>query len=458
MNLTLEKIAEFISATGDFDRTRLAVGYSIDSRTIANAEVFFAIKGDRFDAHDFVPDVMRRCAAAAVVSRSKLHHFADKKNLLVVDDPLTALQTLAREVRRVWGRTVVGVTGSAGKTTTKEAIAQVLATRYKVLKSEGNLNNHYGLPLQLLRIQSETEIYVSEMGMNHAGEIKELAKIAQPNIGVVTMVAPVHLEFFESIAGIAAAKKELIDALLPTGTAILNMDDEFASRFNDGRTSPAIYFGTSSDADVRAENIAEHGATGSDFDIVAHGERVHAHVPLVGKHNVYNALAAVAVGVSQHIPLAQAAGALAELAATDKRGQVIEIAGATVINDCYNSNPKALQSMVDALMGMPANRHIVVAGEMLELGPAGEELHRECGRYMAERGVSQLIGVRGLAQPMVEAAREAGLKAEFFATPEEAGDWLAVNAKKDDALLLKASRGVRLERALDSWKKRLEGR
>jgi len=272
------------------------------------------------------------------------------------------------------------------------------------------------------------------------------------------MVAPVHLEFFNSLAGIAKAKKELIDALPPTGVAILNKDDEFVRNFNDGRTGSAIYFGLCDSADVRAENITESGGSGSAFDLVAHGERTRACLPLVGRHNIYNAIAAVAVGVSQGIPPKQAAEALAQLVPSDKRGQIVEIGGATVVNDCYNSNPKALESMVDALMGMPAERHIVVAGEMLELGPAGEELHRACGRYMVKRGVSQLLGVRGLAQPMVEAARESGLWAEFFATPEEAGEWLARDVKKGDAVLLKASRGVKLEKAIEVWKKGLEGR
>src|SRR5581483_464536 len=170
------------------------VGYSIDSRTIKPHELFFAIRGDRFDGHDFVTQVLERGAEAAVVS----NNFVGSGNLLRVNDPLAALQTLARKVRHVWGKTVIGVTGSAGKTTTKEAIAAVLATKYKMQKSEGNFNNHIGLPLQLLRIEPETPYYVSEMGMNHAGEITELAKIAEPNVGVVTMVAPVHLEFFDS--------------------------------------------------------------------------------------------------------------------------------------------------------------------------------------------------------------------------------------------------------------------
>jgi UDP-N-acetylmuramoyl-tripeptide--D-alanyl-D-alanine ligase len=452
MNLSVGQIAGLIGASGQFDGSPMVTGYSIDSRTIGAGELFFAIKGDRFDGHDFVPAALERGAAAAIVGRD----YSGSGNLLRVGDPLLALQTLAREVRRMWGRTVIGVTGSAGKTTTKEAIAHVLATKYKVLKSEGNLNNHFGLPLQLLRIQPETEIYVSEMGMNHAGEITALAKIAEPNVGVVTNVAPVHLEFFGSIEGIAKAKKELIDALPTDGRAILNADDELVSKFSQGRKGRATFFGGGDGATVRSVNVVEHGASGSEFDVTHGGEKAHARLPLVGKHNINNALAAIAVGVEQGIPLKQAAEALSSLVPADTRGQIVEIGGATVVNDCYNSNPKALQSMVDALLAMPAIRHIVVAGEMLELGPAGEELHRACGRYMAKHGVTKLIGVRGLAKPMVESARSAGLTAEFVETPEEAGTWLAANAMKGDAVLLKASRGVKLERALDAWKK--EGR
>ena len=452
MNLSIGQIAGLIGASGAYDVSSMVTGYSIDSRTIGAGELFFAIKGDRFDGHDFVAAALGRNAAGAIVRRD----FEGAGNLLRVEDPLIALQTLAREVRRMWGRTVIGVTGSAGKTTTKEAIAHILATQFKVLKSEGNLNNHFGLPLQLLRIQPETEIYVSEMGMNHAGEITALTKIAEPNVGVVTMVAPVHLEFFDSVAGIAKAKKELIDALPKDGIAVLNADDEFVCEFNAGRSGPAIYFGTGNGADVRAENIVEHGAEGSEFDIVSKDERAHARLPLVGRHNVLNAVAAVAVGLEHRIPLAQAVEALASLVPSDKRGQVVKIGGATVVNDCYNSNPKALQSMVDALLAMPAKRHIVVAGEMLELGSAAEELHRECGTYMASHGVTQLVGVRGLAKPMVDAAKAVGIAASFVETPEEAGTWLASNAKAGDVVLLKASRGVKLEKAIDSWKTALK--
>jgi UDP-N-acetylmuramoyl-tripeptide--D-alanyl-D-alanine ligase len=372
--------------------------------------------------------------------------------LLAVDDTLAALQSLATAVRRLWGKPLVGVTGSAGKTTTKEAIAHVLASHWRVLKSEGNFNNHFGLPLMLLKLEPEHDLAVIEMGMSHTGEIRALAKIAQPEIGVVTNVAPVHLEFFDSIAGISRAKYELVESLPASGTAVLNADDEYVSQFGRNFQGKVITYGMEPTSNIRAENVQTRGAGGSEFDVVMAGGREHALLPLVGEHNVLNALAAVAVGVARGLTPSAAVAALATLAPPDKRGQVLQLGNITVINDCYNSNPKALHAMVDALAAMKAGRRIVVAGEMLELGPAGEAMHRAAGRHLAEKKVDVLIGVRGLAQAMVDGARQAGAKAEFVATPEEAGEWLARETRDGDVVLLKASRGVKLEKALEAWK------
>jgi UDP-N-acetylmuramoyl-tripeptide--D-alanyl-D-alanine ligase len=454
MKVTLSKIAEFVSAGGEFPRDEVAQAYSIDSRTIGPGQLFFAVKGERLDGHDYVSAALEKGAVAAVVRKDHLNRYSDKTRLLAVDDTLTALQTLATAVRKLWGKPLVGVTGSAGKTTTKEAIAHVLAARYRVLKSEGNFNNHFGLPLMLLKLEPEHEVAVIEMGMSHAGEIRALAKIAQPEIGVVTNVAPVHLEFFDSIAGIARAKYELIESLPASGTAVLNADDEFVAQFGRDFKGKVITYGTSATADLRPENVQTRGAEGSEFDVVIAGSREHARLPLVGEHNILNALAAVAVGLARGLKLAEAVGALATLAPPDKRGQVVQLGNITVINDCYNSNPKALRAMVDALAAMKAGRRIVVAGEMLELGPAGEEMHRAAGQHAAEKKIDVLIGVRGLAEAMVDAARRAGAQAEFLATPEEAGEWLARETRDGDVVLLKASRGVKLEKALETWKAR----
>jgi UDP-N-acetylmuramoyl-tripeptide--D-alanyl-D-alanine ligase len=458
MKLALSKIAEFTSATGDFPRAEVVQGYSIDSRTVARGELFFAVKGERLDGHDYVNAALEKGAAAAVVQKAELHRYPDKTRLLAVDDTLVALQTLATAVRKLWGKPLVGVTGSAGKTTTKESIAHVLGVRFRVLKSEGNFNNHFGLPLMLLKLEPEHDVAVIEMGMSHAGEIRALAKIAQPEIGVVTNVAPVHLEFFDSLAGIARAKYELIESLPASGTAVLNADDEYVSQFGRDFKGKVVTYGTRVTAglhiDVRAENVQTRGAEGSEFDVVLAGGREHARLPLVGEHNILNALAAVAVGLARGLQPAEAVGSLATLTPPDKRGQVLQLGNITVINDCYNSNPKALHAMVDALAAMKAGRRIVVAGEMLELGPAGAEMHRAAGRHIAEKRIDVLLGVRGLAQGMVEGARLAGAHAEFVATPEDAGEWLAREVHDGDVVLLKASRGVKLEKALETWKAR----
>ena len=457
MKLTLRKIAAFISAEGHFSPEAVANGYSIDSRTVAPGQLFFAVKGERLDGHDFVKQALEKGAAGAVVRKDELHRYSQKRQLLAVDESLAALQTLATAVRRGWGKPLVAVTGSAGKTTTKEAIAHVLSSRFRLLKSEGNFNNHFGLPLMLLKLEPEYDVAVIEMGMSHAGEIRTLAKIAQPEIGVVTNVAPVHLEFFNSLAEIARAKYELIESLPANGTAVLNGDDEYVSQFGRGFKGKVVTYGLGATAEVRAQNIQSKGVQGTEFDVVIAGRGEQATLPLVGEHNVLNALAAVAVGVERGLKPHEAIAALSTLLPADKRGQVLQVGNITVINDCYNSNPKALQAMVDALAVMPAKRRIVVAGEMLELGPAGEEMHWRAGQHIAEKKIDAVLGVRGLAQFLVGGAKQSGTQAKFVASSEEAGEWLAREARDGDVVLLKASRGVKLEKALEAWLAKRDG-
>ncbi len=370
----------------------VAQGYSIDTRTIRPGELFFAVKGERLDGHDYVGAALEKGAAGAVVQNNELHRYADRTRLLAVDDTLVALQVLATAVRKIWGKPLVGVTGSAGKTTTKEAIAHVLSSGFRVLKSEGNFNNHFGLPLMLLKLEPEHDVAVIEMGMSHAGEIRALAKIAQPEIGVVTNVAPVHLEFFDSDGGIARAKYELIESLPANGIAVLNADDEFVSQFGRDFKGKVITYGTEPPpmCEPRTCKLAAQRARSSMSSLA--GKREHARLPLVGEHNILNALAAVAVGLARGLKASDVVAALATLAPPDKRGQVLQLGNITVINDCYNSNPKALHAMVDALAAMKAGRRIVVAGEMLELGPAGEQMHRAAGQHVAEKKIDVLVG------------------------------------------------------------------
>lgn len=452
MNLTLGQIADWIHAEGDFDLCTEATGYSIDSRTVAAGDLFFAVQGERFDGHQFIEMALKAGAIAAVVSTHwVVPAEVEADRLLRVPDSedcvLKAMQSLARAVRRRWGKRVIGITGSAGKTTTKECVAAVLSSRFNVLKSAGNLNNGFGVPLQLLKLQPAHDVAVIEMGMNHAGEIAALARIAEPDWAVVSNVAPVHLEHFANgMEGIAAAKYELVQGLPSDGVAFLNADDSYVSRFGREREAHARFFGIhAAHAHVRATAVVSEGADGMHFMVQAHGQQARAHIALLGEHNVYNALAGIAVGVESGIALQQCIAALASLHPGDKRGEQIEWHGARILNDCYNSNPRALDAMVDALMAIDAPRHIVIAGEMLELGPDAARLHACCGEHMLSRGVDIVLGVRGHAAALVEGAGAIGL---FVETPEAAGEWMREHLQPCDAVLLKASRGVRLERAL----------
>ena len=456
MKLQLQDIAHWTGAdlrAGEGDRPEQpATGYSIDTRTLAPGDLFFAVRGERYDAHAFVPAAFERGARAVVVARNKVTDFlelAHTHTLLIVDDPLVALQTLATAVRRHWNKRIIGVTGSAGKTTTKEAVAEVLGSRFSVLRSKGNLNNEFGMPLQLLKLEPEHEVAVIEMGMSHAGEIAALARIAHPDWGVITNVGSAHAQNFpDGVAGIARAKYELVQGLPASGIAFLNCDDPYVAQFGRDFHGRSIYFGSGPCADPRAANIEELGAEGTRFQVTAGEEQVTVILALLGRHNIWNAMAAIAVGFEAGIPLAECAAAAGRLRPPDKRGEVLLIGGATIINDCYNSNPEALKSMIATLASMPAKRRILVAGEMLELGPGAVGLHRECGKAAAESGIDLVVGVRGNAQYLVEAAREAGALAFFLASPLEAGEWLKAELRSGDAALLKASRGVGLEQAL----------
>jgi UDP-N-acetylmuramoyl-tripeptide--D-alanyl-D-alanine ligase len=451
MELSLRRVAEFTGAdvSALHEPELNAAGYSIDSRTIQPGELFFAVKGESLDGHDYVGAAMARGALAAVVSKERVRSLSFPGRLLAVNDTIIALQTVAAAVRRLWGKPVIAITGSAGKTTTKELTAHLLSQKYCVLKSQGNLNNHFGLPLQLLKLNPEHEMAVFELGMSHAGEITALAKIAKPETGIVTCVAPVHLESFASVADIARAKYELIESLPRGGTAILNADDAYVSQFGRDFHGKVITFGIDKLADVRAEDIQHLGEAGSVFTLSANGEQQPVEFPLYGNHNVTNALAAAAAALQSGMTLSEIAAGLSTAKPADKRGETLHVRGATIINDCYNSNPAALKAMMDVLGAMNAKRRIVVAGEMLELGSTGAELHRECGVY-AKGKADWVIGVRGLAKHIVEGARSVGVKAEFVETPQQTADILAKELQSGDVVLMKASRGVRLETAVEA--------
>ena len=453
---------------------REPIGYSIDSRTIRAGELFFAVRGENYDGHRFVGDAIASRALAAVVSRDFLDSDPGrqidphKAALILVDDTLAALQFLAYTVLKSWQGDVVAITGSLGKTTTKEMIAAMLARIGRVVKTTGNLNNYYGLPLSVLKMESDGkhavdfDYAVLEMGMNHKGEIARLTAIAPPDVGVVTIVAPAHLEFFNSIDEIADAKAEMVTGVTAGGTAVLNADDERVARMSRMRDDvSSLTFGIEHNADVMASEIRQEGVGGSSFLLSTRHGQIEARVPLPGRHNIYNALAAASVADLYETPLEEIAAALAETSAPSMRGEVVVFReGFTVIDDSYNSNPRALFEMVATVCAnRESKRKVVVAGEMLELGASGPELHREAGRQIARLGTDFLIGVRGLAEEIVAGAREAGMSDEaavFTQASEDAAEIMIQEAREGDLILVKASRGVKTEIVVERMKEKFD--
>jgi UDP-N-acetylmuramoyl-tripeptide--D-alanyl-D-alanine ligase len=440
------------------------VGVSIDSRTARPGELFFAIRGPRHDGHDHVSGALAGGATAAVVESGRLAGYPPevRGRLFGVGDTLAALQRLASRACAIWraakpGRRIAGVAGSVGKTTTKEILAALLRARFGVLKTQGNLNNEYGLPLTLLRLSDEHDAAVVELGMSHRGELAQLARIALPEVGVITRVAVEHLEFFSSIDEIALAERELIENLAwPDAAAVLNADDERVARFGEVARGRVIRFGAGAEAEFRAEAIEERGIEGAAFDFVWPGGRARLESPLIGKHNVMNALGALAAAGVWGIGAEEAKHVFPTLTPADKRGEVIRYEEEfTVINDTYNSSPAALNALVTLLAKTPGyRRRILATGEMRELGTSSAELHRECGRATAQTGaIDWIFGVQGNAADFVDAAIAAGYPREwtrFFENSQEAGDFLKQFVKAGDLVLLKGSRGVKMEKILEA--------
>jgi UDP-N-acetylmuramoyl-tripeptide--D-alanyl-D-alanine ligase len=466
MRWTVAQIAETlgVAAPPGLDPLARLAGCSIDSRTIQPGELFLAIRGPRHDGHGFVVGALASGATAGVVEAQRLGEYPAEiqARVFAVDDVLAALHRLASRACEIWraggaGRKIAAVAGSVGKTTTKEILAALLSARFRVLKTLGNLNNEYGLPLTLLKLDDEFDAAVVELGMSHRGELAKLTEIARPDVGVETRVAVEHLEFFSSVDEIALAERELIENLpWPRATAVLNADDSRVARFADVARGPVIWFGGSSPDAFRAEEIEERGVEGSAFDFVWPAGRARLELPLIGKHNVMNATAALAAASVWEIGAADAQRVFPTLAPADKRGVVVRFEeGFTVINDSYNSSPTALQSLMELVAATEGyRRRIVASGEMLELGDSAAELHRECGRGAAQLGkIDWVFGVRGHAADFVGAAVGAGhsqQRARFFENSEEAGTFLADFVQPGDLLLLKGSRGVKMEKILEA--------
>jgi len=456
------------------------VDFSIDSRTTGAGELFFALSqpdyeragfnGQFADAHNFIQSAFDHGAIAAVarrdrfVSDEQIANLGDR--LLLVDDAIAALQMLARKVYERWGRPIIGITGSAGKTTTKELTAHVLrCAGHRVLKSERNYNNGLGLPLSVLQMVSrgrrpdDYDLAVLEMGMSSpTHEIRRLVQITPPDIGVELMVAPVHLEHLGTIETIAAMKAELIEGLKTGGVAVLNADDELVMQMKSKTDGPVLTFGIQNEADVMAREVDMSRFGSIQFRLQTPNGDAAASLPMTGGHNLMNALAASAVATALKIKPELIADALSSVKPPKMRGEVLKFAnGFTVVDDSYNSNPRSLLSMVRTVAEARerVRRRFVIAGEMMELGPEAPAMHREAGREIAQLGVDVLWAVRGLGSEIVEGAREAGLPlARFFASSEEAATAAADEIREGDLVLVKGSRSVETDKVVKALKAR----
>lgn len=420
-------------------------GASTDTRTLQAGQAFVALTGEKHDGHEYIAQAIERGARAAVLSRPMQAAIAQE----IVPDTLAWLQQEAARKRAAWGRAVVAVTGSAGKTTTKEAIAAALSARFRTGKTQGNFNNHIGVPLSILNMPDTAEVAVIEIGMNHAGEIRDLAAIARPDIAVVTNAGTAHVQNFDSIEGVAAAKRELVEALSPEGVAVLNGDDPKVAAFAGVHGGRVVTYGTGPGAAVRA-TLIEYTELGSRFFV--DGQSVASPLPALG--GVMACLAALAVARVMDVPFPDARQGLETLTPPKMRFERMHAHGAVIWNDSYNSNPEAAMMMIDLLAGTPAQRRIAVLGEMLELGRWSEQLHREVGAYAAARGIDVVAGVHGQAASLADAAGKGSPnrpETVFFDTPQQAGTWLREFIQQGDAVLVKGSRGTKMELTLAAF-------
>ena len=432
----------------------VATGVSIDSRTLAPGDLFFAIRGPHHDGHAFVPDALRAGAVGAVVeSGYDRREEAPGGFLIRVSDPTEALGALAREERLKSGARIVAITGSLGKTTTKEAAAAAIGAGHTVFRSRGNLNNQWGLPLSLLSREDE-EVGVVELGMSAPGEIRTLTEIAVPDCGVVTTIAEAHLEFFGSVEAIAAAKGELFEALPGGATAVVNADDELvcaqADRFSGRRVTYGFSEGGFSEGvDVRGTGYAAR-PSGLVFEVRAFGgPAVSVACGLAGRHNAGNVLAGLAAATVLDVPIERAARGVADLAPLPGRGTRVRLrGGAVALDETYNSSPRALRAVLREFAALPAGRRIVVVGDMRELGADAAPLHRDCGRLAGELPLDLIVGVGPLGRTFAEAAATVGSETAVAADPDEAAALLEGALRPDDVVLFKASRAVGLDAAL----------
>jgi UDP-N-acetylmuramoyl-tripeptide--D-alanyl-D-alanine ligase len=430
---------------------------SIDTRTIGAADLFVAIRGERFDGAEFAAAALEKGAAGVVVPRGWSGSAKRGAVVIEVDDTTVALQSLAREIRKESGTKVVAITGSAGKTTTKEVTGELLATRYRVIRNRGNFNNHIGLPLSLIELRERPEIAVVELGMNHAGEIATLVRVAEPDVRVWTNVGEAHLGFFASVDAIADAKAELLEGASASTLLVANSDDQRIASRTPGFRGRVLTFGIDRAADVRATNVADRGIDGMSATVTTPAGAMELRTPLIGRGNLANVLAATGVAIEFGIPMDAIAERAQTLTPAAHRGEVVRLAnGVTVIDDSYNANPTATKRALDVLAQSASQRKVAVLGEMLELGDRSSALHEEVGRSAVSAGVDLLFTVGGRpAAAMADAAVAAGMdrsRVRYLETSDAAAEAVAGGVRSGDLVLVKGSRGVKTDRVVERLK------
>jgi UDP-N-acetylmuramoyl-tripeptide--D-alanyl-D-alanine ligase len=427
---------------------------SIDSRTAATGALFVAIKGDRFDGHDYTRVALERGATGLLVSRAVAP--AAGTAIIEVAETLAALQSLAREIRRRSGATVIAITGSAGKTSTKEITADLLATRYRVFRNRGNLNNHIGLPLTLTELANGPDMAVVELGMNHAGEIRDLIRIAEPDARVWTNVGDAHIGYFGSRDAVASAKAEILEEARPSTVVVANADDALVAKHTRGFSGRLLTFGTDAAASVRASDVEDRGFEGTTATVRTPGGSIRLELNLPGRAHLMNVLAGVAIATEYGVAPAAIRETVRTARPVARRGSMTTLrSGARIVDDTYNASPAAVQTMLQALKVTPgATRRIAILGEMLELGDSAFALHEACGRAAAESGVDVLVAVGGpSADGFIAGAKAHGLKdaqlVRFNDSASACGP-VAALIQAGDLVLIKGSRGTRMDLIADA--------
>jgi UDP-N-acetylmuramoyl-tripeptide--D-alanyl-D-alanine ligase len=452
--LSIFQIAELAGASVTSGDSNISVAkISTDSRTVKRGELFVALRGENFDGHKYVEAAAKAGAAGAMVESGWKGEVPENFAIVRAPDTLRAYQDLAANYRKSLNLKVLAITGSNGKTSTKDFAAAVLARRFKVTKTEGNFNNHVGLPRTMLEATSHDEVAVWEIGMNHPGEIAALAKIAAPDAAIITNVGIAHIEFMGSPEAIAKEKGALADAIGPKGTVILNADDPFSAEIAARTRARVILAGTTAGS-ISAGEITQ-SANGSDFTISEEAHRCRAQLPVPGLHMVQNALLAVAAGRAFGLSLEECASGLAAAPLTKARLQIKEVHGVQFIDDSYNANPESMKAALRTLVELDADgKRVAVLGEMGELGAESERGHTEVGEEAATLGIDQLIAIGEMGGVIARAAEKAGLeKSTAVGSTAEAARLLGEIATPGDLVLIKGSRLARTERVLEEFAK-----